>query len=131
MSDFNKLFKEGIKSAQNKFHKECETNSTNVYAIINAGCSWLLTVYRDEKYDVETEKMKKALQFVYDTLTYLMIFPNSKIRRNTRPLIVAGIKYLYMFQQVMASKIKSKKCSRYNKNLSTYISTRIIFFDVL
>lgn len=107
--DFNKLFKEGIKSAQNKFHKECETNSTNVYAIINAGCSWLLTVYRDEKYDVETEKMKEALQFVYDTMTYLMLFPNSKIRRNTRPLIVAGVKYLFMFQQVMANKIKGKK----------------------
>lgn len=105
--NFDKLYASGIKAACAQFKTECENNSTNVYAIISAACSWVLTVYRDNKFDVENEKVKNAVKFVYDTFIYLMLFPDSKIRRNTRPLITAGTKYLHMFQEAVGKNTKN------------------------
>jgi hypothetical protein len=107
--NFDKLFKGGIESAKKKFAAEVENSSTSTYAIISAACAWLLAKYRDHDFNVDDKEVNEAIHFVYDTFIYLMLYPNTNIRRNTRPLLVAGTKYIHMFQKAVGDTFRGKK----------------------
>jgi hypothetical protein len=94
-SVYNKIF--------NKFESAITKNPTDVYTIISAGVSWLLVTYRDNSYDINNNTVKLAVKFLHDIFIYLMVFKDATIRRNTRPLILAGIKYLHIYQNAIIS----------------------------
>ncbi len=106
--NIEKLYKLGINGAQKEYQSEVENNPTDSYAIISAVCAWLLTKYRDNDYNIENEEMDKCIHFAFDTFIFLLMFSNNMIRRNTRPLVIAGIKYIHMFQNAVGNKTKNK-----------------------
>jgi hypothetical protein len=108
--NFDKLFKSGLKSATEKLAPAIKDNPTDVYAIISAGTSWLLNVYKLADYNSEDEHVQKAVRFLYDIFNYMLMFPDGIIRRNTRPLVVAGTKYIHMYNEVSKKRnIKNQK----------------------
>lgn len=102
--NFNKLFAGGIEAAKKRFADQIESNFSEVYAIISAASAWLLTEYRDHDYKSESDHMQKVVKFVYDTFIYLMLYPNNKVQRNTRPLLIAGTRYIQMYQDASKQK---------------------------
>lgn len=118
--DFNKLFKQGIESACKTYKSEVMNNPTDSYAIISAACSWMLSKYRENKFDIDAKPVVDAVKFVYDTFTYLLMFENNKVRRNVRPLLVAGTKYIHMFQEAI-----DKQSTNTSKRVKTLINAFI------
>jgi hypothetical protein len=110
--DFDKLSKMPWEDVKARYKTEVESNITDCYAIVSAGTAWLLTVYKNNKFDINAPEVKDALQFVYDTFIFLMLFPGKAgIRRNTRPLLVAGTKYIHMYQQSIQKHIGNMRIS--------------------
>ena len=104
--DFDKLSKMGIDSAKKEFTPAIKNNPTDVYAIISAGNAWLFSKYRDASYNSEADSVVKATRFLYDCFTFMLTFPDGTIRRNTRPMIIAGIKNIHMFNDVTQKNTK-------------------------
>lgn len=134
--NFNELKNMGTKAAFKKFESEVNNNITDVYAIISAGTSWLLTVYKNKDYDIENEDVKEAVQFLYDCFMYLMLFPNPVIQRNTRPLVVAGTRYIHMYNEVISKKrktnVKQQTLLRVFMNcMKNETDTDMLFYELL
>ena len=102
--DFNKLSTMPFDKVKKLFEPEVKNNPTDVYAITSAGVAWMLSVYRDANFNIKDQKVIDAVKFVYDCFIYLLTFPNGTIRRNTRPIIIAGTKYIHMFQEAVKTK---------------------------
>jgi hypothetical protein len=135
--NFDKLFKDGIESAKKQFTPAVKDNPTDVYAIISAGTSWLLTEYRNVEYNIENEHVQHAVRFIYDIFTFMLLFPDGIIRRNTRPLILAGTKYIHMFNEVMknskniAGKKQQSLLNAFLKCMKDEKEVDLIFWELL
>lgn len=134
--NFNELFRNGTKHAFKQFEAEVNKNITDVYAIISAGTSWLLNIYRDNDYDIDKKEVQDAVQFLYECFMFLMLFPNQMIQRNTRPLIVAGTRYIHMYNEVVSKKrkinIKQKSLLRaFMVCLKNETDADLIFYELL
>lgn len=132
--DFEKLSKMNFEAVTHLFEPEVKNNPTDVYAIISAGVAWMLSVYRDANFDHTCEKVTKALTFVYDCFIYLLTFPSGSIRRNTRPIIIAGTKYIHMFQEnVRTTNGKKVKglLELFIKNMAQSRDCDYLFYELL
>ena len=107
--DYNKLFNMSMKSVQNEFKKEISNNPTDAYAIISSGVSWVIEKYKKADFDVKNEDIVKSVDFVYDVLTYLLTYKDQSARRNIRPLVAAGCKFMYMYQVAIEQNHPNKK----------------------
>ena len=115
--DFNQLNKMPFDKVKQMFEPEVKNNPTDVYAITSAGASWMLSVYRDSNFNINDKNVIDAVKFVYDCFIYLLTFPNGTIRRNTRPIITAGTKYIHMFQEA----VKNSSGKSVNSLLDVFI----------
>jgi len=95
--NFDHMVKEPWDQVKARYSKEAEKNPTAVYAIINAGVTWLIKKYKDCKYDTQSPELKKAVKMVYNTLAYLLVLRCNKV--NCAPLVAAGTKYIHLYQQ--------------------------------
>jgi hypothetical protein len=134
--NFDMLYAMGIDAAKEKYKAGVESNITDCYAIISAGTAWLLNMYKKYNFDVNHPDLKDKMQFVYDTFIFLLVFPGVKgVRRNTRPLVVAGTKYIQMYQQALDKKFISPKASLLNAFIKTCMAKQepedYIFYDLL
>jgi hypothetical protein len=96
--DYNKLFGMSLKSAEAEYAKEIKKNPTDAYAIIASGVSWVIEKYKKTNYNAADKDIVKSVDFLYDTMTFLLTYKDQSARRNIRPLIAAGCKFLYMWQ---------------------------------
>ena len=106
--DFEKLFAKGIKEAKKFIQPELKRNVTDTYSVLSAASAWLVNVYKDNNYDITNKTVSDAIKFVYDIYMFLLLFPDDMVRRNVRPLVTAGTKYLQMYQKSIESTLKGK-----------------------
>lgn len=99
--DFDKLFKMKFEEVTKKFASEISNNPTDVYAIISAGTSWVFEVYKNCNFKIKDEKVVKAVDFLYECMSFMLTFDNKNTRRNIRPLVAAGCKYILMHQNAL------------------------------
>lgn len=99
--NFDKLFSMSFKNVTSEFSREIANNPTDVYAIISAGVGWVLNMYRSVRFNIKDQKLNDAVKFLYECMAWMLAFQDSGIRRNIRPLIAAGCKYIYMFQKAI------------------------------
>lgn len=102
--NFEKMYKSGIDSAKTIIEAEVNKNVTDVYAVVSAGCAWLLNIYKNNGYDASGKEVEDAAKFLYNVFQILMLSETNKVRRSTRPLIVAGLKFLNMYQNSIKNK---------------------------
>ena len=96
--DYNKLFGMSFKNASAEYAKEIKKNPTDAYAIIASGVAWVIEKYKKANYNATDKDIVKSVDFLYDTMTFLLTYKDQSARRNIRPLIAAGCKFLYMWQ---------------------------------
>ena len=106
--NFDKLFADGIDKAKAFIKKELEYNVTDSYSVISAASAWLIQIYKNNNFDITNSKVDKAIKFVYNIFIYLLMFPNQMVRRNARPLVTAGTKYMQMYQKSILNTARSK-----------------------
>lgn len=96
--DYNKLFAMSFKNATAEYAKEIKKNPTDAYAIIASGVSWVIEKYKKADFNANDKDIVKSVDFLYDTMAWLLTYKEQAARRNIRPLIAAGCKFLYMWQ---------------------------------
>lgn len=99
--NFDKLFSMSLKNATAEFAKEIKRNPTDAYAIISSGVAWVIEKYKRANFNAKDADIVKSVDFLYDTMTWLLTYKEAAARRNIRPLIAAGCKFLYMYQVAM------------------------------
>ena len=99
--NFDKLFGMSLKNATVEFAKEIKRNPTDAYAIISSGVAWVIEKYKKANFNAKDTDIVKSVDFLYDTMTFLLTYKEAAARRNIRPLIAAGCKFLYMYQVAM------------------------------
>lgn len=107
--DFNDLYKKGINETKKVISKELEKNVTDCYSIISAAVAWLISIYKKQDFDASAKQVTDAIKFIYDIYMYLLLFPNQMVKRNVRPLVVAGTKYVQLYQRSLNKKLNFTK----------------------
>jgi hypothetical protein len=107
--DYNKLFDMSFKNASSEYAKEIKKNPTDAYAIIASGVSWVVEKYKKAGYNAADKDIGKSVDFLYDTMAFLLTYKDQSARRNIRPLIAAGCKFLWMWQQAADQNNNTKK----------------------
>ena len=107
--NFDKLFDMSLKNATAEFAKELKKSPTDAYAIIASGVSWVVEKYKRAGYNAADKDIVKSVDFLYDSMTFLLTFKEQNTRRNIRPLIAAGCKFLWMWQEAADQNSNGKK----------------------
>jgi hypothetical protein len=118
--NFNELSTWDFVDLQKKFKIEADKNPTSVYAIINSVVNWMIQVFRDQNFQTN-DKVKNSINFTYEVLSHLSVMKTSKIA--IKPLVIAGTKYINIFQKSMTKNLKdSKKLAALDNLLELFMS---------
>lgn len=115
--DYNKLFEMSFKNASAEYAKEIKKNPTDAYAIISSGVAWVVEKYKKAGYNANDKDIVKSVDFLYDTMAFLLTYKDQSARRNIRPLIAAGCKFLWMWQNAADQNSNGKKSTSSLLNL--------------
>lgn len=95
--------------------KEVEHSPTNVYAIVNAGVSWVLDVYRANGYDIGKKEVKDSVELFYKVMCHFLTIKNNNV--TIKPLVIAGITYMHRVSEL------TTPAGKKNNSLMKYINT--------
>ena len=108
--DFDQLSKMTIENLIPMFEDEASNNPTSVYAIVTSAVNWMIQTFRNENM-VVTDKVKFAINYTYEVLSNMAVM-KSKNNVAIKPLVIAGTKYINLFQKSMQNTIKDHNTLR-------------------
>ena len=117
-----------------KIKDDIEDNAINAYGLINSGFAWLLDNWAKNSYNVNDKDVKEATDFVYKVMSTILTMRCKNVQ--VKPMVVAGLDYLYKFQNALSSGFRYteqlSQCRKlFLKNINRKQDADWLFYEVL
>lgn len=116
-----------------KIKSDIEDNAINAYGLINSGFAWMLDVWSKNNYNCNDKEVKETTDFVYKVQSTILTMKCKNVQ--VKPMVIAGLDYLYKFQDSLSNFKFSEQLSNcrkaFLKNIMRQAPSDWLFYEII